>query len=102
MILAASFLEIGISVLSFGCGGGQKVPAGANLESECICGFFGKRWSWMRIPHGVTMKIKYGFILFAATLLAGCAGFWKLPASTTTTTTTTTTTESSGVFYVLN
>ena len=37
----------------------------------------------------------------AAMLLAGCAGFWKLPASTTTTTTTTTT-ESSGVFYVLN
>ncbi len=48
------------------------------------------------------MKIKYGPILLgAATLLAGCAGFWKLPASTTTTTTTATTL-SSGVFYVLN
>jgi hypothetical protein len=48
------------------------------------------------------MKAKYGLILLAAaTLLAGCAGFWKLPASTTTTTTTTTTL-SSGVFYVLN
>jgi 6-phosphogluconolactonase len=52
------------------------------------------------------MKIKYGFIygliLFgAATFLAGCAGFWDLPASTTTTTTTATTL-SSGVFYVLN
>jgi hypothetical protein len=38
MILAASFLEIGISALSFGSGGGQKVPAGATLETECICG----------------------------------------------------------------
>jgi hypothetical protein len=52
------------------------------------------------------MKIKYGFMygfisLTAATLLAGCAGFWDLPASTTTTTTTATTL-SSGVFYVLN
>ena len=48
------------------------------------------------------MKIKYGLILLAASaLLAGCAGFWNLPASTTTTTTTTTT-DSSGVFYVLN
>jgi hypothetical protein len=48
------------------------------------------------------MKIKYGLILLAAaTLLAGCAGFWNLPASTTTTTTTATT-DSSGVFYVLN
>jgi len=48
------------------------------------------------------MKIKYGLILFAgATLLAGCAGFWDLPASTTSTTTTATTL-SSGVFYVLN
>jgi hypothetical protein len=57
--------------------------------------------AWVRIPHGVTVKIKYGFILLAATLLAGCAGFWNLPA-TTTTTTTTATTLSSGVFYVLN
>src|SRR5580692_3595986 len=57
--------------------------------------------AWVRIPHGVTVKIKYGFILLAATLLAGCAGFWNLPASTTTTTTTATTL-SSGVFYVLN
>jgi len=48
------------------------------------------------------MKIEYGLILLAASaLLAGCAGFWNLPASTTTTTTTTTT-DSSGVFYVLN
>jgi hypothetical protein len=52
------------------------------------------------------MKIKYGFmygliLLAAATLLAGCAGFWNAPA-TTTTTTTTATTDSSGVFYVLN
>jgi hypothetical protein len=48
------------------------------------------------------MKIKYGLILFAAaTLLAGCAGFWNAPTSTTTTTTTSTTL-SSGVFYVLN
>jgi hypothetical protein len=48
------------------------------------------------------MKIRYGVVLLAAaTLLAGCAGFWKLPASTTTTTTTATTL-SSGVFYVLN
>jgi len=48
------------------------------------------------------MKIKYGFILLAAaTLLAGCAGFWNAPASTTTTTVTKTTL-SSGVFYVLN
>jgi len=48
------------------------------------------------------MKFKYGFILLAAAaLLAGCAGFWDLPA-TTTTTTTTATTLSSGVFYVLN
>lgn len=48
------------------------------------------------------MKIKYGFILLAAaTLLAGCAGFWNAPTSTTTTTVTKTTL-SSGVFYVLN
>ncbi|MFZ0338985.1 MAG: beta-propeller fold lactonase family protein [Terracidiphilus sp.] len=52
------------------------------------------------------MKIKYGFmwgviLLAAATLFAGCSGFWNLPASTTTTTTTATTL-SSGVFYVLN
>jgi hypothetical protein len=48
------------------------------------------------------MKIKSGFILLAAaTLLAGCAGFWDLPTSTSTTTTTATTL-SSGVFYVLN
>ena len=48
------------------------------------------------------MKIKYGFILLAAaTLLAGCAGFWNAPASTSTTTVTKTT-DSSGVFYVLN
>jgi hypothetical protein len=48
------------------------------------------------------MKIKYGFILLAAaTLLAGCAGFWDAPTSTTTTTITKTT-DSSGVFYVLN
>jgi len=48
------------------------------------------------------MKIKYGFFLLAAaTLLTGCAGFWNAPASTTTTTTTTTTL-SSGYFYVLD
>jgi hypothetical protein len=48
------------------------------------------------------MKIKYGLILLAAaTLLAGCSGFWNLPTSTTTTTTTATTL-SSGVFFVLN
>jgi 6-phosphogluconolactonase len=48
------------------------------------------------------MKIRYGFILLAAAaLLAGCAGFWDLPASISTTTTTATTL-SSGVFYVLN
>ncbi|MGD0345302.1 MAG: hypothetical protein ABSA85_01020 [Terracidiphilus sp.] len=50
------------------------------------------------------MKIRYGFILFAAaTLLAGCSGFWTLPASTSTTTiTTTSTTLSGGAFYVLD
>jgi hypothetical protein len=48
------------------------------------------------------MKIKYGLFLFAAaTLLAGCSGFWDLPTSSSTTTTTKTTL-SSGVFYVLN
>ena len=48
------------------------------------------------------MKFRFGFILLAAaTLLAGCSGFWNLPASTTTTTVTKTTL-SSGVFYVLN
>lgn len=57
---------------------------------------------WVRILHGVTMKIKYGVVLLAAaTLLAGCAGFWDAPTSTSTTTTTPTTL-SSGVFYVLN
>lgn len=39
--------------------------------------------------------------LVITSLLAGCKGFWDLPASTTTTTTTPTT-KSSGVFYVLN
>ncbi len=48
------------------------------------------------------MKFRFGFILLAAaTLLAGCSGFWNLPALTTTTTVTKTTL-SSGVFYVLN
>lgn len=48
------------------------------------------------------MKFRFGFILLtAATLLAGCSGFWNLPPSTTTTTVTKTTL-SSGVFYVLN
>jgi len=46
------------------------------------------------------MKIRFGLILLAAaTLLAGCSGFWNLPTSSTTTTATTL---SSGVFYVLN
>jgi 6-phosphogluconolactonase (cycloisomerase 2 family) len=37
--------------------------------------------------------------LVLAVVLAGCSGFWDLPASSTTTTTTTL---SSGIFYVLN
>jgi hypothetical protein len=46
------------------------------------------------------MKIRFGLILLAAaTLLAGCSGFWNLPTSSTTTTATTL---SSGIFYVLN
>jgi 6-phosphogluconolactonase (cycloisomerase 2 family) len=40
-----------------------------------------------------------GVWLAAAVFLAGCAGFWTLPASTTTTTTSTL---SSGIFYVLD
>jgi 6-phosphogluconolactonase len=40
-----------------------------------------------------------GLCLGVAVLMAGCKGFWDLPASTTTTTPTTL---SSGVFYVLN
>jgi hypothetical protein len=102
MVLAASFLETGISASGIQSGGGQKVPAGANLESECFCGLSIKWWLWVCILPGVMMKIRDGLILCAgATLLAGCAGFWNLPASTTTTTTTATTL-SSGVFYVLN
>jgi 6-phosphogluconolactonase (cycloisomerase 2 family) len=42
-----------------------------------------------------------GIWLLATVLLAGCAGFWDLPASTSTTTTTSTTL-SSGYFYLLD
>jgi len=47
------------------------------------------------------MKIGFcaGICLVVALLMAGCKGFWNLPASTTTSTPTTL---SSGVFYVLN
>jgi 6-phosphogluconolactonase (cycloisomerase 2 family) len=51
--------------------------------------------------QAVTMKIKIGAVLLAAAaFIAGCSGFWTLPASTSTTTTTTTL--SSGYFYVLD
>ena len=42
-----------------------------------------------------------GLLLASSAMLAGCKGFWDLPASTSTTTTTPTTL-SSGVFYVLD
>ncbi len=43
-----------------------------------------------------------GLLLGFTVPLAGCAGFWNLPAGTTTTTTTTSTSLSSGYFYILD